>query len=91
MHRRVHITVRGVVQGVGFRFFTEREAAALGLHGYVRNTPKGDVEVVAEGDEAALQRLIAAVRRGPAGAQVDGVDVDYSEPTNSFRGFGIRH
>jgi acylphosphatase len=70
--------VRGAVQGVGFRFFAERTARGLGVHGWVRNLPDGSVETVAEGDEAAVLEFLARLERGPAGARVDGVAVEES-------------
>lgn len=66
--------VRGVVQGVGFRWFVLREADRFGLSGYVRNDRDGAVEVVAQGSEDALGRLEAALRRGPSMARVERVE-----------------
>lgn len=66
--------VRGLVQGVGFRWFVGREATRLGLRGFVRNLPDGTVEVVSQGDEAKLHALEQALSRGPRMARVDGVD-----------------
>ncbi|MDP6777385.1 MAG: acylphosphatase [Candidatus Latescibacteria bacterium] len=68
--RRLHIRVGGRVQGVGFRYFTQREATRLGLVGYVRNMPDGDVEMEAEGPAEQVAALAEAVRRGPAGSHV---------------------
>jgi acylphosphatase len=85
---RCHLWVSGVVQGVGFRFFTERVARRLGLSGVVRNLPDGRVEIVAEGPRAALDQLIAEVRRGPVGAVVTGVRVEW-EPPAGLSGFRI--
>lgn len=81
--------VRGRVQRVGFRFFVENAAQREGIHGYVRNQHDGSVEVVAEGDSAALQRFEMAVRRGPAGARVDEVDTLDLEASSRFTGFRI--
>ena len=81
--------VRGRVQRVGFRFFVENAAEREGIHGFVRNQHDGSVEVVAEGDAAALQRFEMAVRRGPAGARVDEVDTLELEPSSRFNGFRI--
>jgi len=67
----LHFLVRGRVQGVGFRWFVQREAAELNLHGWVRNTEDGDVEIVASGSAEDVSELRAAVRRGPRGARVD--------------------
>jgi acylphosphatase len=74
---------------VGFRFFVENAAQREGIQGFVRNQHDGSVEVVAEGDAAALQRFEMAVRRGPAGARVDDVDTLELEPSSRFNGFRI--
>lgn len=67
--------VRGLVQGVGFRWFVRREARTRGLTGWVRNLPDGSVEVLARGPEASMASLEAALARGPAGARVDQVEM----------------
>ena len=69
----LHFTVRGRVQGVGFRWFVHREAAELGLRGTVRNTDAGDVEVVAAGEPEVLAELRAELRKGSRGSRVDRV------------------
>jgi acylphosphatase len=69
----LHFLVKGRVQGVGFRWFVQREAAELGLNGWVKNTDQGDVEVVAAGDEALLAELKVALRKGSRGSRVDAV------------------
>ncbi|MGH7607098.1 MAG: acylphosphatase, partial [Gemmatimonadales bacterium] len=66
--------VRGMVQGVGFRWFVSREAERLHLGGFVRNLPDGTVEVVSQGDEKALEVLDQALRRGPRAARVEAVE-----------------
>ncbi len=66
-----HYLVQGRVQGVGFRWFVNREAGALGLRGWVRNTEDGHVEVVAAGDGDQLAELRAALERGSRGSRVD--------------------
>lgn len=86
---RCHLWVRGIVQGVGFRLFTERIAQRLGVAGSARNLPDGRVEVVAEGARPAVEAFIAAVRRGPAGAMVEDVRVAW-EPPAGLRGFHVR-
>ena len=70
-------TVRGRVQGVGFRDATVRRAHELGALGWVRNADDGKVLVHVEGDESVVEQLLAFLRDGPRGAQVDGVDVEY--------------
>jgi acylphosphatase len=69
----VHFLIRGRVQGVGFRWFVHREAAELGLHGWVRNTDSGDVEVVASGDAELISELRAELHKGSRGSRVDAV------------------
>jgi acylphosphatase len=66
-----HFLIHGRVQGVGFRWFVHREASALDLRGWVRNTEDGEVEIVAAGTEADLDKLRASLRRGPRGSRVD--------------------
>lgn len=82
--------VTGAVQGVNFRWFTQRRAAELGLVGYVRNRPDRSVEFVAEGARVALERLLDLVRVGPSSAVVENVDAQWSTPTGEFHRFEIR-
>jgi acylphosphatase len=70
-----HILVSGIVQGVGFRWFTDRTARRIGVGGWVRNLADGRVEIYAEGDEEKLEALIAEVRKGPSSSRVDDVTV----------------
>ena len=69
----MHFMVRGRVQGVGFRWYVHREAAGIGLRGWVRNTTDGHVEIVAAGSEAELAELRAAAKKGSRGSRVDAV------------------
>ncbi len=88
--KRVHVLVRGVVQGVGFRAFVRRNARRLGVKGFVRNLPDGfTVEIVAEGPDDAIEQLINIVSKGPPGAIVEDVEVNYEEPRNEFNDFEI--
>jgi acylphosphatase len=84
--------VRGVVQGVGFRWFAARHARALGLTGYARNLADGCVEVVAAGEDEALARLEAVLREGPANARVEGLERRGHEDGSGIplRSFDIR-
>jgi acylphosphatase len=68
-----HYLVQGRVQGVGFRWFVHKEAAELGLRGWVRNTEEGHVEVVAAGARQELAELRRALDRGSRGSRVDRV------------------
>jgi len=65
--------VSGRVQGVGFRWFVEREARSIGVGGWVRNTDSGTVEVLASGSDDQLSRLRRALEQGPRAARVDEV------------------
>lgn len=87
---RLRAVVRGRVQGVGFRDFVWRRARFLGVFGYVRNLPDGrSVEVVAEGEREMLAQLLEYLQEGPRGARVDGLDVEWSEPTDRYTSFDI--
>jgi acylphosphatase len=70
-----HYQVEGRVQGVGFRWFVHREAAELGLRGWVRNTDAGHVEAVAAGSPEQIEELEAALRKGSRGSRVDRVRI----------------
>ena len=73
--RAVHVSISGLVQGVGFRAWTERRAVALGLSGWVRNVWTGDVEAAFSGPADAVEAMLAACREGPPGARVERVEV----------------
>ncbi|MGE4065505.1 MAG: acylphosphatase [Vicinamibacterales bacterium] len=81
--------VRGRVQGVGFRFFTQDAARREGLHGVVRNLEDGRVEAVAEGDAESMTRFEMAIRRGPPHARVEDVEVELLAPGGRSTGFII--
>jgi len=88
---RVHLVVSGRVQGVCFRAETSAVASQLDLTGFVRNLPAGDVEILAEGDRAAVRRLVEWARRGPSMAHVTNVSTAYEEPRDDFDSFGVRY
>lgn len=88
--KRIQATITGRVQGVSFRYFTQRAARELGLSGWVRNRSNGDVELAAEGPEDSLQALLDAVRRGPSASQVDEVRVEWGEATGEWDKFRVR-
>lgn len=79
MHTRVHIVVRGLVQGVGYRWFVARHAERLGLAGHVRNLPDGGVEVDAEGEREMLEELVGHCRTGPRSARVTDLAMEWGE------------
>lgn len=89
VEKRLVAVVRGRVQGVGFRYFVLDKAHQLGLVGIVRNLRNGDVEVIAEGTQGALEALLAALRVGPRASRVDDVQVAWLPPTGEYTTFSI--
>lgn len=88
--KQLRMMVSGRVQGVGFRFTARDEAQGLGLKGWVRNRPAGEVEIVAEGREDVLRMLAAWAHLGPPAAHVSRVHEEWSEYTGQFADFRIR-
>ncbi len=86
----LHATVRGYVQGVGFRYFVVQKALTLGLRGYARNESNGDVEVLAQGTRPALEQLVTLLRQGPSSADVDEVQTTWRAPTEHLSSFHVR-
>lgn len=89
MKAGAHIIVKGIVQGVGFRWFVEREAKELGLVGYVKNLFNGDVEVEVEGDRSLIEELIKQLKVGNRPSHVTGVQVSWLEFQNKYNNFRI--
>lgn len=81
--------VRGRVQGVGFRWFVEREAHILGIAGWVRNNHDGSVEVLAQGTRDQLSGLHSRLREGPRASRVDTVEVSEASPVDGISSFRI--
>lgn len=86
----VRLLIRGRVQGVGYRASAADAARRLGLLGWVRNLRGGEVELVAEGDPAVLEKLIEWCRRGPPASRVDSVEVEFSTASGEFSDFAVR-
>jgi acylphosphatase len=86
---RRRLVIHGRVQGVFFRDTLRRLADRADVAGWARNTADGNVEAVLEGEEDAVERLVAFAGRGPEGARVDRVDVSQEEP-EGLGGFSIR-
>lgn len=84
-------TVRGLVQGVSFRWYTRQEADRLGVAGWVRNEPDGSVRLEAQGPPDAVDALIAWVHQGPAHARVTTVDVEDRPLADGESDFRIDH
>lgn len=90
MHlKRAHVTVKGRVQMVGYRFFTQRNARELGLKGWVKNNDDGSVEAVIEGDEMKIKELIERMKKGPLLAKVESIDVEWEDSNDEFQDFEI--
>jgi acylphosphatase len=87
--KRIHLVIRGRVQGVYVRAATQREARRLGITGWVRNRPDGSVELVAEGEEDSIKELSSWANHGPSAARVDQVDTRWRGYTGEFPEFQI--
>ena len=87
---RVHLEIEGRVQGVYFRASTVAQAQRFGVTGWVRNCPDGSVEVLAEGARESIEKLIEWCRRGPEGARVSRVQIEWKQAESTFAGFGVR-
>ena len=87
----VQVILYGYVQGVFFRAFASERATQLGLTGYVRNLPRGTVEVNAEGERKQLDQLIGYLKNGPPSAKVEKVVTNWSEYTGRYSRFSIRY
>ncbi len=88
---QLYVLISGKVQGVGFRNFTQLNASQLGVTGYAKNLANGKVEVLAEGDKAQLDALVALLRKGPRYARVDSLEIDERTFTGEYKSFGIRY
>ncbi|WP_420111680.1 acylphosphatase [Pseudactinotalea sp.] len=88
--RRVHLVVRGKVQGVGYRYSMQRRAADLGVVGWVRNRRDGSVEAEIEGTDQQVEAILAWAEQGPPMAHVDAVTVTEVDPTGESGGFDTR-
>lgn len=87
--RRVNLKIYGRVQGVFFRHNTKKLADRLNVKGWVRNNPDDTVEMIAEGDDEAIDSLIRWCKKGPLGAKVDRVDVKEEKYKKEFKDFSI--
>lgn len=87
---RIHAVVSGMVQGVGYRYFTVTTALKLGLTGWVRNLMNGDVELEAQGSRGDVAVLISQLRLGPKWSEVSHVAVDEIDPVPAETNFRVR-
>ena len=85
------IRIRGMVQGIGYRYFCYTHARTLGLVGRVKNEPDGSVVAVVEGDRSAIEALIEELKVGPSHAAVNAVDIRWLPYTGKYQSFQIAH
>jgi len=88
---RAHVYVGGRVQGVFFRSETQDEAVRRNVAGWVKNLPDGRVEAVFEGEKENVEKLVEFCKRGPPGARVTKVDVEWQNFTGEFKNFNIKY
>ncbi len=88
---RLRIFISGIVQGVGFRYYTKRVADSYGLSGWVRNLTDGRVEVLVEGDEELLCHFVKDLWRGPTASRVDKLEIIKEEADGPLHGFDIKY
>lgn len=89
MPEQLHVRIAGLVQGVGFRHTTYRQALKLGLRGWVCNLPDGRVEAVFQGERPVVEQMLAWCWNGPALARVDHVDAVWETVHTPCNGFEI--
>ena len=89
--KRVHVFYAGRVQGVGFRITAEETARSLGVVGWVKNLRDGRVELIAEADQATLERFLEEIRSGPMKNFITQVEISWSSATETFDEFEIRY
>lgn len=87
---RATVRIRGIVQGVNFRYFTRRVALEHQITGWVRNLPDGDVEAVLEGKESDVRKMIEWCQEGPSAARVDEILIDWEDYRGEFSDFEVR-
>lgn len=86
------VILKGLVQGVGFRYFAHQRAEALGLKGWVKNLATGEVEVVVQGGKDTVNTFIFSdLKQGPSGARVNDMSVDEYKKDNNFPAFSVVH
>lgn len=85
-----HMVVKGLVQGVGFRYFAYRHATQLGLTGFAKNRFDGSVEIEVEGKRSTVEEFLAQIKVGPRSAQVTDVKIEWKDFQNCYPHFDIR-
>ena len=91
MKAGARVLIGGTVQGVGFRYFIYRHATRLGLVGFTRNLPDGEVEIELEGERPHIEALLKQARAGPMMARVDSLRIEWRDGRRGYTRFEIRH
>ena len=89
--KRVRLTISGDVQGIYYRAFVKERASELGLTGYVKNLPGGKVEVVVEGHELKIEKLLEYCKQGPVGAKIEKVEGKTEPYKCEFKEFRVKY
>ena len=89
--KRAVIVISGRVHGVFFRDFVKKKSLALRISGQVRNLDNGTVEVIAEGSEGSVNKLIEYCKKGPLLARVNNIKINFEKQKKEFNGFNIMH
>lgn len=89
METGINIIVKGIVQGVGFRYFVHNQAVHLGLKGYVKNLYDGTVEIDVEGDRSLIEELIKEVKIGHRFAHITEVVINWKEVNKHYNNFEV--
>ncbi|HID43955.1 MAG TPA: acylphosphatase [Archaeoglobaceae archaeon] len=89
--QRVEVYVSGLVQGVGFRYFTRKMAKEIGVSGYVMNLRDGRVFIVAEGNDEQIEKFLSTIKQGPSFAIVKNIEVLQKGTTGEFSEFKIKY
>jgi acylphosphatase len=87
---QLHVLFSGTVQGVGFRYTTQRLAQTMSVRGWVRNFNDGRVEMLAQGEKALLNKFLQRLQNGALAANIEKVECDWSQPTEPLTGFEVR-
>ncbi|MFC1566963.1 acylphosphatase [bacterium] len=88
--KHVNITVKGYVQGIGFRFFAKAKARSLNINGWAQNLANGNVYIEAEADKELLEKFIENLKTGFSFSSVESVDLDWQDELKGFKNFNIR-
>jgi len=89
--KQVRVYISGRVQGVGFRWWVQKQAQSLKLTGWIKNLDDGRVEVLAQGDKGNLDILLKSLNHGPRFSEVKKFDISWEKEKNEFEGFKILH